>query len=84
LLAGQVETAKAAAEAAANAPRMMVIGEQTTSAADVTMLEHLDVSLGIGTLLEITAISLILASAAGLAAIGKITKYEPIKILTER
>ena len=84
LLAGQVETAKAAVEAAANAPRMMIIGAQTTSAADVSMLEHLDVSLGIVTLLEIIVISLLLASAAALASISKITKYEPIKILMER
>jgi len=84
LLAGQVESAKAAAEAAALAPRMMIIGEQGTSAADVSMLEYLDVSLGIDTFLEIILISLALASVAGLAAICKITKYEPIKILMER
>jgi len=84
LLAGQVESAKAAAEAAANAPKMMIIGAQTTSADSVSMLEHLDVSLGLSTLLEIIGISLLLASVAGLASISKITKYEPIKILMER
>ena len=50
----------------------------------LTALDELNVFLGMDTILEITAIASLLATAAGLAAISKITKYEPIKILMER
>ncbi|MCL2501164.1 MAG: FtsX-like permease family protein [Defluviitaleaceae bacterium] len=45
---------------------------------------EIPVSLGIYTLLQLILISLFLASLAAFAAISKITKYEPIKILMER
>ena len=82
LLAGQVEAAKASgglpggAIASADASSLL--------AGSMTTLDELNVSLNLNTILEIIAISLALASAAGLAVISKITKYEPIKILMER
>jgi len=47
-------------------------------------LENMDLSIGIGTILEIIGISLALTTLAALLAITRITKYEPIKILMER
>jgi putative ABC transport system permease protein len=47
-------------------------------------ITEINISLGIITLLQIMLVSLLLASAAGFAAISRITKYEPIKILMER
>ncbi|MCL1877565.1 MAG: FtsX-like permease family protein [Defluviitaleaceae bacterium] len=47
-------------------------------------ITEINLTLGIDTMLQIILISLLLASAAGIAAISKITKYEPIKILMER
>jgi putative ABC transport system permease protein len=47
-------------------------------------ITEINVLLGLDTMLQLMLISLLLASAAGLAAISKITKYEPIKILMER
>ena len=47
-------------------------------------LSEMKITLGANTILEIIAISLALASFAGLVSISKITKYEPIKILMER
>ena len=82
LLAGQVEAAKAmgalpgGAIASADASSLL--------AGSMTTLDELNVSLSLNTILEIIAISLALASAAGLSVISKITKYEPIKILMER
>ena len=82
LLAGQVEAAKAAgglpggAIASADASSLL--------AASMTTLEELSISLSMNTIFEIVGIALLLASVAGLSAIVKITKYEPIKILMER
>lgn len=47
-------------------------------------LTEMPISLEVATILEIVCISLLLVSAAGFISISKITKYEPIKILTER
>jgi len=47
-------------------------------------ITEVNVTLGIDTILQLMAISLFLASAAGFASISRITKYEPIKILMER
>ena len=82
LLAGQVEAAKSMG----GLPGGAIASADSSSllAGSLTTLETLDVSLGIKTILEIIGISLLLASAAGIAAISKITKYEPIKILMER
>jgi len=51
---------------------------------DDNPIEKIDVSLGAGVVLEIAAISLLLASAAGFVSIIRITRYEPLKILMER
>jgi len=58
------------------------IGE-TARAIDDSPIDEMSVFLGTDTVLQITFISLLLASAAGLVAIFKITKYEPIKILRQ-
>lgn len=47
-------------------------------------LSEMKISLDLVTISEIIAISILLASFAGLVSISKITKYEPIKILMER
>jgi len=47
-------------------------------------LSEMKITVGLNTILEIIAIALLLASAAGLIAVQQITKYEPIKILMER
>ena len=82
LLAGQIEAAKAMG----GLPGGVIASADSSSllAGSLTALEELDVSLRVNTILEIIAIALGLASVAGLAAISKITKYEPIKILMER
>ncbi|MCL2187990.1 MAG: FtsX-like permease family protein [Defluviitaleaceae bacterium] len=51
---------------------------------DAQPLSELDVSLGLQSILQIIAISLLLAALAGLVSIIRITKYEPMKILMER
>ena len=82
LLAGQVE----AAQASGGLPGGAIASADASSllAGSMTTLDELNVSLSFNTILEIIAISLVLASVAGLAVISKITKYEPIKILMER
>jgi putative ABC transport system permease protein len=47
-------------------------------------ITEINVLLGIDTILQLMLISLLLASLAAFAAISRITKYEPIKILMER
>ena len=55
-----------------------------TKAVNDDPIAEVNVSLGGDTIIELIVISLLLASVAGLTAISKITKYEPIKILMER
>ncbi|MEW9096018.1 MAG: ABC transporter permease [Clostridiaceae bacterium] len=78
----------AAEEAEANAnkggPRMVIVGGKSAGTTNVKPLDNIEVSLGIDTIGQIIAISLLLASVSGIVSIGKITKYEPIKILMER
>ena len=83
LLAGQIEAASAATS---GVPAGTIASTDGSSllANSLSTLDTLDVSLGINTILQIIGIALLLASTAGLAAISKITKYEPIKILMER
>ena len=47
-------------------------------------ITEINVMLGIDTMIQLMLISLLLASVAAFAAISRITKYEPIKILMER
>jgi len=51
---------------------------------DTEQTDKIDVSVNAVTALEIFAISILLASIAGLISVNRITKYEPIKILMER
>lgn len=93
LLTSQAEAAKETADTDAGGIHMggggmtirnggMVIGDSSNSNAQP--LSEMKITLGINTILEIIAISLVLTSIAGLFSIIKITKYEPIKILMER
>jgi len=54
------------------------------SNANYTPLDALDISMGVGTILEIAGITLLITSLAALVAIIGIIKYEPMKILMER
>ena len=54
------------------------------AAETITPIDTLDISLGVGTIVQIIGIALLLASFAAFVAIIRITKYEPIKILMER
>ena len=47
-------------------------------------LDEIAVSIGVGTIGQIIGIALLLSAFAGLIAVSRITKYEPIKILMER
>ncbi|MPW24269.1 FtsX-like permease family protein [Alkalibaculum sp. M08DMB] len=80
LLEGQIENAQSDIEGG-NVPGFVDMSSIGTSDEPISKL---DISLGLHTTLQIIGISLMLATIAGLAAIIKITKYEPIKILMER
>ncbi|MCL1798943.1 MAG: ABC transporter permease [Eggerthellaceae bacterium] len=56
----------------------------TGGLASTQPLSEMSVTIGLGTIAEIIAIALLLATLAGLVATSRITKYEPIKILMER
>jgi len=86
LLAGQVESAAGASDGENQDIGFTVIGGGGIFGAEETPppLDVLDLSLRARTIAEITGISLALTSVAALAAIARITKYEPIKILMER
>jgi putative ABC transport system permease protein len=64
--------------------RMGPGGMMSGSFSDAKPLSEMKITLNLITVLEIIMISLLLASLAGLIAISRITKYEPIKILMER
>ena len=83
LLAGQVEAAQTNTPTSPGGPMNLSNPGGSLSNALPT-LEHIDISLGLTTILEIIGISLLIASVAGLVSISRITKYEPIKILMER
>jgi len=85
LLSGQIESAKIAARQGGMIRGMtggIALGGPIEK--ELVPLEQVDVSVGMNTIIEITIISLILASLASVVAITKVTKYEPIKILMER
>jgi len=83
LLAGQIESAKAAAQGQMQGG-FSVITMSGMGTMELVPLEEVDVSVGIVTILEIAGIALLLASLASVVAISKVTKYEPIEILMER
>ncbi|MGB8452649.1 MAG: ABC transporter permease [Anaerocolumna sp.] len=80
LLQGQIESMQNSIMGG-NAPGFI---DMTSVGGSNEPLSKLDISLTFHTIFEIIGISLMLAAIAGLAAITKITKYEPIKILMER
>lgn len=85
LLAGQIENAQAAENAQSIGGQFYYGGmNDSTTDSSLTPIDELDVSVSWNTIIEIIAISLLLASVAGFASVLKITKYEPIKILMER
>ena len=81
LLEQQIESAQSASQ---NQQGGFMSSSSSSGGSNLTALDELNVSLGMDTILEISAIAFLLASIAGLSAIVKITKYEPIKILMER
>ncbi|WP_291566122.1 MULTISPECIES: ABC transporter permease [unclassified Clostridium] len=85
LLDNQIVAAELAeSKASEGGPKMTIVGGKQAKTTNVEPLDNMDVSLGLNTIGEIIAISLLLASVSGIVSIGKITKYEPIKILMER
>lgn len=84
LLAGQIEAAEASAGSQSPMGGMMMPPPAALTTVDAEPLSRLDIALGFDTVLQLIGIALLLASLAGLIAIGRITKYEPIKILMER
>ncbi|ARC86054.1 ftsX-like permease family protein [Clostridium argentinense CDC 2741] len=85
LLDNQIVAAELAeSKANAGGPKMVIVGGKPAKTTNAEPLDNMDVSLGLDTIGEIIAISLLLASVSGIVSIGKITKYEPIKILMER
>jgi putative ABC transport system permease protein len=83
LLSRQIEAAQRIQERSGDDFFTMQIGDHSKTIDD-TPIDKVNVALGVDTMLQIMLISLLLASAAGLAAISRITKYEPIILLTER
>ena len=79
LLRGQVAAAESAQDSGTT---MMYAGTQTD--ANAKPLADLDVSLNLKVVLMIILISLLLVSISSVTGISYITKFEPIKILTER
>jgi putative ABC transport system permease protein len=69
---------------AAGAVMMGSGGAMKGASSNAKPLSEMKITLDMITVLEIIAISILLASLAGLVSISKITKYEPIKILMER
>jgi len=83
LLTQQVENAQKLKELGGGGYFSMNIGDNSR-AVDDDPIDEVNVTLGMDTILQLMIISILLASVAGLAAISRITKYEPIKILMER
>lgn len=91
LLAGQIQAAEEAAAAAeaqgtggGMGMQMGPMGGANQADPDAEPLADLAVALTPGTVGQIAAVSLGLATLAGLTSLGRITRYEPIKILSER
>lgn len=91
LLAGQIEAAEeaaAAAEAQGSGGGMGMpmgpMGGGNQADPDAEPLADLAVALTPGTVGQIAGVALGLATLAGLVSLGRITRYEPIKILSER
>ena len=82
LLTQQIENAQKIKEADSGYFMRQIGGD--ARAVDDNPIDEINVSLGMDTVLQLIIISLLLASLAGFAAISRITKYEPIKILMER
>jgi putative ABC transport system permease protein len=77
LMAGQARPVQAGGSTLADR-----LGAAEEDAQD--LIDKVDVSVDGVTALEIFAISILLASAAGIVSVSRITKYEPVKILMER
>ncbi len=84
LLAGQIKAAEAAEEQQSNEGMMLMGPMKASSTVDAEPLSDIDISMELGTVLQIIGIALLLTSLAGIISISRITKYEPIKILMER
>ena len=83
LLTQQIEAVEIADQDPAPGGGMILGGQAVTTAAPQTLSE-IDVTLGTDTIIRIVLIALLLAVISSAVGIGRITKYEPIKILAER
>lgn len=91
LLADQIQAAEEAAAAAeeqggggGTGMPMGPVGGANQADPDAEPLSALAVALTPGTVGQIGGVALGLATLAGLVSLGRITRYEPIKILSER
>ena len=77
---------QAAAVSSQNSQQSQIpsIGKLGDTSNTAQPLSELRITVNFQTILEIIGIVLLLASLAGFVSIGRITRYEPIKILTER
>ena len=82
LIASQVEAASSAKSDMHNG--LTSIGESNTSTSGIQPLSEIDVSLTAEAALQIALIALALALLSSAAGVIFITKYEPMKILSER
>ncbi len=87
LLAQQIQAAEAASQMPGLGGGAMTIGSIAstgTAVSNAKPLSEINIMLDLKTILQIVAITLLLATFAAFVAISRITKYEPIKILAER
>jgi len=85
LLQSQVDAAEQSSKASSSGGKVLISGgKNLLGEPDVKALSEMDVGIDGNTIWQIIIISLLLAGAASMAGIRQITKYEPIKILSER
>lgn len=63
---------------------VMLGGSESQSESNLSPRSELAVNLNLNAMLQISGISMLLAGIASIAGISYITKYEPVKILSER
>ena len=85
VLAGQVKSINESknSQFSGNGSSFMIVGS-SNQADEMPMLDKIDVILKVDAILQIIAVSLLLAAVTTVFGARYITKYEPIKILTER
>ena len=87
ILSGRVAAAEAEAESSGVGNKVLFAGGQMQtddSAAGYTPESEIRVSLGAGAVIQIAVVALGLAALTGAVGVASITRYEPLKILSER